>query len=85
MPQPHPVVLDDIHRPGVAGRSSTPLPRRVPTVRHEPLSSATVLSLLFDLAQLVARFGVVPDPWSQLAAYDTEAFAAFTSAGGEEM
>jgi hypothetical protein len=60
----------------------------LPTLRQSgsgPLSAATVLSLLFDLAQQAARVGIGPDPWKQLAEYDADAFAAFTTPQGEKV
>ncbi|WP_185149015.1 hypothetical protein [Streptomyces sp. Ag109_O5-1] len=43
--------------------------------------TAIVLGLLFDLTQQIARFGAAADPWNQLAVYDADAFAPFTTEG----
>ncbi|ELP61493.1 hypothetical protein PV735_31985 [Streptomyces turgidiscabies] len=39
--------------------------------------AGVILHLLFDLTQETARFGSSSNPWTHLAAYDTDAFAAF--------
>ncbi|MEV1083507.1 hypothetical protein AB0I98_35715 [Streptomyces sp. NPDC050211] len=44
-------------------------------------TAATVLCLLFDLTQQAARFGSGMNPWGQLALYDAEDFAPFTTGG----
>lgn len=41
--------------------------------------TATVLSLLFDLAQQAARFNSGVNPWGQLTVYDAIDFAPFTA------
>ncbi|MEU9405138.1 hypothetical protein AB0E08_05425 [Streptomyces sp. NPDC048281] len=43
--------------------------------------TATVMGLLFELTQQIARFGAAADPWNQLAVYDVDGFAPFTTEG----
>ena len=46
--------------------------------REERIDQA-VLELLFELTQLAARFNAHICPWGQLASYDADAFAPFTT------
>jgi hypothetical protein len=43
--------------------------------------NSVVLHLLFELTQQAARFGATTGPWGQLAVYDVDDFAPFTSRG----
>ncbi|MEV7393961.1 hypothetical protein [Streptomyces sp. NPDC091215] len=43
--------------------------------------NALMMGLLFDLTQQIARFGAAADPWNQLAVYDTDGYAPFTTQG----
>ncbi|MFJ4836326.1 hypothetical protein ACIP79_41515 [Streptomyces sp. NPDC088747] len=43
--------------------------------------ASTVLCLLFELTQQSARFGSGTSPWAQLAVYDVDDFAPFTTGG----
>lgn len=77
MPDPLPSAAGK-HLPSPAaaeGRTAADLDRSVRTNRI----TATVLSLLFDLAQQAARFNSGVNPWGQLAVYDDIDFAPFTA------
>lgn len=92
MPQSHSATLDGTCSSPGPTQTVTPLGRGVPARPRSQLPfpspgdrwdriTATVLCLLFDMTQQVARFGAADDPWSQLAVYDVDGFAAFLTEG----
>ncbi|MFF7469907.1 hypothetical protein [Streptomyces sp. NPDC008092] len=53
-------------------------PPRIHDTRWDRIADI-VLGLLFELTQQAARFGAAANPWSQLAVYDVDDFAPFTT------